>query len=319
MSYQVEPENYKDPVEIRQAFVDTLIEEARDNKSLVVLDADLMSSSGLGNFARIYPDRAFNLGIMEAHMVGAAAGLSLAGFTPVVHTFAPFASRRVFDQAVLSGAYANNSITIVGTDPGLSAALNGGTHTVLEDIAMYRSVPNTIIFDISDSVQVISVLRYRIKNSQGLCYIRLSRRGQRRIYREGSLFTPGEFPLVRDGKDITIFVAGILVSSALDAADILQREGVSVRILDCFSLSQLDVSAIKKASEETMHLVAIDNHNVNGGLASAIADILVTECPKQLHRIGMSTFSEAGTFEYLLDKFGYTGDHIANRIRKILN
>jgi len=319
MNYIISKTHEKDPVEPRNAVAEALTQEAQTNNKIVVFDADLIGSSGLAKFQNTFPKRMFNVGIMEAHMVGAAAGMSITGFTPFIHSFAPFASRRVFDQAVLSGAYSDNSITIIGTDPGINSVYNGGTHTALEDIAMYRSVPNTMVFDISDSIQADAVIRYRIKNPQGLCYIRLARRGLKKIYEQNSIFTPGQFPIIREGKDVTIFTTGILVSQALDAANILEKSGISVRILDCFSLSHMDIEAIQKSAKETRCLVALDNHNIYGGLASAISDVLTTYYPAKLHRVGMTTFSEVGDLNYLLDKFGFTGEKLAQSIKLFLS
>lgn len=315
MTYQIHKQHTPDSKEIRIAIVDTLINEARNNSKIVLVDADLMSSSGFTKFQKEFPERALNFGIMEAHMAGAAAGLAITGMLPFIHSFAPFASRRIFDQVVVSSAYANNSVTIIGTDPGINAAMNGGTHTTLEDIAMFRSLPNTQIFEVSDSAQAEAIINYRINNPEGLCYIRTVRRPLYKIYNNGSTFIPGKFPIVREGKDITIFASGIMVSQAIDAANILEKDNISVRILDVFSLSMMDIDAIKLAAAETSCLVALDNHNIHGGLASAIADILVEHCPTKLHRIGMTTFSEVGSLPYLLDKFGFTGEKIALKIK----
>ncbi len=318
MSYKIVKEFKTDPIEIRTAITDALIAEAQSNDKIVVIDTDLMSASGLSKFQKAFPDRGLNFGIMEAHMASAAAGMSITGLMPFIHSFAPFASRRIFDQVVVSSAYANNPITIIGTDPGVNSAVNGGTHTALEDIAMFRSVSNTKIYSVSDSAQAKAIIQYRIKNPEGLCYIRTPRRPMYKIYEDGSTFTPGEFPVVREGNDVTIFTTGIMLSQAVDCAMILEKESVSVRIVDTFSLSDMDVDTIVKAAKETSCLLAIDNHNVNGGIASAVADVLVEHYPAKLHRIGMTSFSEVGSVPYLLDRFGFSGEKIASKIRSIL-
>ncbi|MGL4394611.1 MAG: transketolase family protein [Brevinema sp.] len=318
MSYKIFSKHSPDPKEIRAAITDTLIDAAKTNSKIMVVDADLMSSSGFVKFQKTYPDRALNFGIMEAHMTGAAAGLSISGMMPFIHSFAPFASRRIFDQAVVSCAYANNPITIVATDPGINAAMNGGTHTTFEDVAMFRAVANTKIYEPSDSVQAEWIIKNRIAHPEGLCYIRAARRGIKQIYEAGSTFTPGVFPVVREGQDVTIFTTGILVSQAIDAAELLEKDGISVRILDAFSLSEMDIDAIVKAAKETSCLVAIDNHNVNGGLASAIADVLVEHHPAKLHRLGMTTFSQVGSLNFLLDHFGLSGEKIAQKVKSFL-
>ncbi|MGL4367728.1 MAG: transketolase family protein [Brevinemataceae bacterium] len=319
MSYKTFSTLEVDSIEIRTAIAQTLIEEAEKKSDIVVLDADLISSSGLGVFQKKFPSRTFNVGIMEAHMMGAAAGLSITGFFPFIHTFAPFASRRIFDQATLSGAYSNNSVTILASDPGIASCFNGGTHTTFEDIAMYRTLPNTIIFDLADTVQAASVIKSRINTyREGLCYIRFPRRGIYKIYQENSEFSLGKFPIAKQGSDIAIFTSGLTLSYALEAAYSLEKENISVRVIDCFTPSHMDKETILAAAKECQHLIAIENHSIHGGLASAVADVLIENHPVKLHRIGTHTFSEVGDLTYLAHKFGFSAEQITSYIKKLV-
>ena len=318
MSYKIIEHIDLDQMSLRDAIVDTLIEEAQNNPCIVVGDADLMSASGLDRFQQQFPDRAFNFGIMEAHMASSAAGLSIAGFIPFIHSFSVFNSRRNFDQVTISGAYAGNSITLWGTDPGITAQYNGGTHNGLEDIGLYRTLPNVLIFDVCDSTQAKAIIQYRIEHSEGLCYIRSARNIFPKIYDSNSKFTPGIFPVVRQGKDVALFASGITVSEAIKASYILSQENISVRVIDCFTPSHMDINTIVQAAEECSLLIALDNHSIRGGVASAVADVLVEHCPKKLHRIGIENFGEVGSFTYLIKKHGLDSESIVRKIRMFL-
>ena len=209
--------------EVLGATIPRLCEE--DDK-VIYLDADLMSCIGTAKWAAAHPDRAIDCGIAEANMIGIAAGLSSVGFKPVVHTFGPFASRRVFDQVFLSGAYAKNSITISGSDPGVCAAYNGGTHMPFEDMALYRAIPDAYVFDITDTAMLEDLLKQCV-DIHGIKYIRVGRKNNARMYEPGSKFEIGKGILTKDnGNDATVIAAGIMVDKAMQAADILAEENI---------------------------------------------------------------------------------------------
>ncbi|MGL5721619.1 MAG: transketolase family protein [Brevinema sp.] len=305
----------KDTVEIRKSCVDEIIKVAQNDSSICFVETDLASSSGSSSFGKQYPDRFFNIGIMEAEAVSVAAGLAVTGMKPFVHSFAPFAARRCFDQAVVSSAYADLPMVILGSDPGITTAYNGGTHTTFEDIAMFRALSNTRVFDVCDSEQMRKVISLIIKDFKGLNYIRFSRRPSYKIYSDAMEFTIGKGVEVREGKDICIFTSGAMVSQAIDAADILSKEGKTVRIIDLFTIHPIDEEIIIKAAKECSVLVSLDNHNVRGGLGSAVAEVLTSHLPKKLHRIGATTFGQVGTYDQLLELYGWTGEQLAKTIK----
>ena len=202
-----------------RAFKDVLGETiprmAKEDPDVVYLDADLMSCIGTAKWAKENPDRAINCGIAEANMAGVAAGLSAVGLKPFIHTFGPFASRRMYDQIFLSGGYAGNSVTVIGTDPGVCAAFNGGTHMPFEDMALYRAIPKSYVFDITDAAMLESVLE-QCKDIHGVKYIRVGRKNNMKMYEDGSTFEIGKGIVVKeDGSDAVIFACGIMVGERL--------------------------------------------------------------------------------------------------------
>lgn len=303
--------------EIRYAIIEALQDLSATQKSIVVLDADLMSASGIVKLQKTMPERVFNLGIMEANMIGMASGLSLAGFIPFVHTFSPFAFRKCLDQIFLSSAYSNVPITMLSSDPGLCSQTNGGSHTALEDIGTLNSFENVKIYDISDSEQAKWAVEDRVINRQGFGYIRYPRRPLKAIYQENSTFTYGKAPILLDGNDVGIFASGLMLSIALDVAKILQAEGMRVRLLDCFSISQPDVQEIVKTAEQCRFLFSLDNHNIRTGLGSIIANVLVQHHPKALHKFGVQGYSQVGELGGLLKLYKLDAESISEKIKSI--
>ena len=209
--------------DMRTALADTLIELEGTNDRILWLDADLMASSGMNRFKAAYPDKVINCGIQEANMFGVAAGLSEEGFIPFVHSFGAFASRRIADQIFMSGVYARQDVRIVGSDPGISAGPNGGTHISLEDIGILRSLPGTIILEPCDPVQLRSVIA-QTTSQRGIFYIRLMRKTKEQFYEEGAVFRLGKASILREGKDLSIITCGtICIKEALKAADYMTK------------------------------------------------------------------------------------------------
>ena len=210
--------------ELRDCVVETLQELMKDDDKITALEADLGGASGFTKIKKTNPERFIQCGIAEANMMGVAAGLSLTGFKPFTHTFAPFATRRVFDQLFLSGAYAGNTINVYGSDPGFSVASNGGTHTAWEDVALIREIPGAVICDPADDVQMEWIIKEFLK-MEGIHYVRSNRKAVRNVYKKGSSFKIGQGNILKEGKDILIIAAGQLVSEALDCAEELEKEG----------------------------------------------------------------------------------------------
>jgi len=313
MSIAILKELKKDSEMMRSVYCATLMEMAEKDDRVVVLDADLMKSMGMIPFLNKYPQRTFNCGVQEANMIGVAAGLSATGKIPFVHTFGPFATRRCFDQVFISAAYAKLNVRITGSDPGITAAYNGGTHMPFEDMGLMRNVPGITLLEPADSVMLKDVLK-KIKDMYGVFYVRLLRKEPVRIYQEGSTFEIGKGIVLRDGTDVTVIASGIMVSEALEAADILQTKGISAKIVNIFTWKPIDTELILKCAEETGAVVTVENHSIINGLGSAVAEVLAEGFPVPLERIGSrDRFGEVGSVDYLKKTFEMTAADIAKR------
>ena len=302
--FKVKNEIVMDSVEMRAAFCRTLIEMAKTDERIVALDADLMGAMGTIPFRTAFPDRTVDCGIQEANMIGVAAGLSAKGKIPFAHTFGTFASRRACDQIVLSCAYAGLNVKIMGSDPGVTAALNGGTHMALEDLGIMRGIPEITVVEPTDVVMLENLLP-QLKDAYGVAYIRLVRKNCESIYEAGSTFEVGKANLLADGKDVTIIAMGYCVSQALLAKQALEAEGISARVVDMFTLKPLDRQAVIDAAKATGAIVTAENHYINNGLGSAVAEVLCEEYPVPMVRVGVKDhFGEVGARDFLADKFG---------------
>lgn len=289
---------------------------AQEDKDVVYLDADLMSCIGTAKWAKENPDRAINCGIAEANMVGIAAGMSAVGFKPIVHTFGSFASRRCYDQVFLSGAYAGNSVTIIGTDPGVCAAFNGGTHMPFEDMALYRAIPGAYVFDITDASMLESVLE-QCKDIAGVKYIRVGRKNNKKMYEDGSKFEIGKGIVVKeDGADAVVIACGIMVAKAMEAAELLAKEGIKITVIDMFTVKPLDEELVLKYAKSTGAVVTAENHNKIGGLYSAVTEVLGLKQPVPVEYVAIEDeFGEVGPQDYLEDRFKLTAEHIASKVK----
>lgn len=306
--------------ELRVAVVDALKEAMGENEKLVALDADLGGASKWTDLIKSNPDRFINVGIAEANMVGVAAGLNLTGYVPFIHTFGPFATRRVLDQIFLSGAYSKNTINIFGSDPGFAAGHNGGTHTTWEDMALLRSIPNVVICDAADAVQMEWIVK-EFSKMTGVHYVRGTRKGVRKVYEEGSTFEIGKGNLLREGQDYLIVASGQLVSEALEVADHLNQKGVTVDVIDMFTVKPLDQELLLERLAGKKRVITIENHSITGGLGSAVAEVLADNgLAVPLKRIGVDNrFGQVGTPDFLQEEFGLTTEKMIEQIedRKI--
>ncbi|WP_313631631.1 transketolase C-terminal domain-containing protein [Enterococcus devriesei] len=304
--------------ELRVTVVDALKELMTENQKIVALDADLGGASGWTSIAKDYPNNFINVGIAEANMVGVAAGLSLTGYTPFIHTFGPFATRRVLDQIYLSGAYADNTITIFGSDPGFAAGHNGGTHTTWEDVALLRSIPNVVICDAADEVQMDWIIKTFSKR-KGIHYVRGNRKGVKNVYAPGSTFEIGKGNLLKEGQEILIVAAGQLVSEALEVAKTLETKGSSVEVIDMFTIKPLDKELLLERLVGKKTVVTIENHSITGGLGSAVAEVLADNgLAVPLTRIGVDErFGQVGTPDFLQAEFGLTTETILAQLKSL--
>lgn len=286
--------------------------------NVIYLDADLMSCSGTLKYAQAHPDRTINCGIAEANMIGVACGLAAVGFKPIAHSFGPFASRRCFDQVFLSAGYAKNDITVIGTDPGVTAALNGGTHMPFEDVALYRTIPGATVIDASDPTLLESVLRQCV-DRPGVKYIRVGRKKYAKIYADGSELPIGKAVTLREGNDVVFFAAGIMLHEAMQAAQTLEAEGIHAAVVDCFTIKPIDADAIETWAGRTGAAVVCENHNCHGGLYSAVTEVLAQRRPIPVERVAVEDeFGEVGPQSYLQERFGLTAEHVAAQARAVL-
>ena len=318
MSVKVAANNGMGDKELRKEFCDTLIAMAEEDNRVVVLDADLMNAAGTKPFRAAFPERTFDCGVQEANMIGVAAGLSSRGFIPFTHTFGPFAARRACDQIFMSCAYAKQNVKVVGSDPGITAALNGGTHMPFEDMGIMSTIPEMTVVEPCDAVSVGKVTRLA-KDTYGTWYIRLHRKPAPVIYEAESEFVVGKANLLHEGSDVTIIAMGYMVAEALKAAHSLAAQGISVRVLDMWCLKPLDVEAVLHAAKETGAIVTAENHNIKNGLGSAVASALALNCPVPLEMVGVQDeFGEVGQVPYLAERFNLTADEIEAKVKKVL-
>lgn len=234
-------------MEVRKVFAATLEKMMRENENIVMLDADLAKAGGTFGLREIFPDRAFDVGIAEANMACVAAGLAAYGFVPFIHSFAPFASRRIFDQIAVSIAYGGNNVKIIGSDPGIAAELNGGTHMSFEDVAAMRAIPGMLIFEPVDARQMEEAMP-AIVEYDGPVYVRMFRKETPDVFTEPDYkFNLFKADVLREGTDVSIFVTGLLTSDALRAADMLREEGVSAEVINIHTLKPVDRQAVLKS------------------------------------------------------------------------
>ena len=296
--------------EVFEVFSEAMEELILEDSSVVYIDADLMASMRTKELWKKYPERVFNTGIQEANMAGVAGGMFLAGMKPYIHSFAPFASRRAFDQIYLSIGYAGKSARIIGSEPGICAADNGGTHMTFEDMALMRSIPGACVVDVSDAAMLKAFLKQTV-NRRGVTYIRTPRRGLPDIYETGTNFEEGKGKVLREGGDVTIVASGIMVGTALRAAGMLYAHGIDAMVVDPVTVKPLDAELIEQCARNTKYVVTVENHSVTGGLGSAVAECLSETYPVRMRRIGVQErFGEVGNESYLRECFNLRTEDI---------
>lgn len=313
--YQVKSVFEKEVREMRAVYCQTLQELARENDRICILDADLVGSSGVKPFFQEFPDRAVDCGIQENNMIGVAAGLSAAGMIPFAHSFGPFASRRCVDQIFISCAYAKANVRIVGSDPGVTAAYNGGTHMPFEDMGTLMSIPKITLVEPTDSVQLRWLLQ-TLEKEYGVYYIRLLRKNAVGVFEAGSQFQLGRFARLREGADAAVVCSGIMVGEALKAAALLEQEGIRIAVLNAFTWKPMDDETLAEYARSCGCVVTAENHNILGGLGSAVANSLSRSCPVPVEMVGVEDeFGEVGTEDFLRRRFDLTAEHIVRAVR----
>lgn len=308
--------NFNEKIATRQSFGESLEKLGKENKNVVVLDADLSGATKTNIFAKSFPDRFFDMGIAEQNMLGVAAGLATCNKIPFASTFAVFATGRGYDQIRNSICYPNLNVKICGTHAGVTVGEDGATHQMLEDINLMRALPNMKIICPSDDIQT----KWAIKESasiKGPVYIRLCRLATPKIYEENQNFSFGKGVQFGDGTVATVFATGVTVSEALIAQEKLKNEGINIRVVDIHTIKPIDKELIVKCAKETNKLISIEDHNIIGGLGTAISDVLIEEYPKKLVKLGVKdTFGKSGKAGELLEYFGLTSKAIIEEVKK---
>ena len=294
----------------RQSYGEALLELGKENKNVVVFDADLSTATKTNLFAKEFPDRFFDMGIAEQNMISTAAGIATCGKIAYASTFAVFAAGRAYDQIRNSVCYPKLNVKICATHAGITVGEDGATHQMLEDISMMRTLPNMTVISTSDDIETKWAVK-EISKINGPVYLRLSRLATPVIYNENQKFEIGKAIQIGDGTDATIFATGVTVSEALKAQEQLKENGIDVRVVDIHTIKPIDRDIIIKCAKETKKLISIEDHNVVGGLGSAISEVLTDECPTKLIRLGINdTFGKSGNAVELMEYFGITAENI---------
>lgn len=290
-------------VATRQSYGEALKELGMKKENIVVLDADLAEATKTSIFAKEFPNRFFDMGIAEQNMIGTAAGLATCGKIPYASTFAVFAAGRAYDQIRNSVCYPNLNVKICATHAGITVGEDGATHQMIEDISMMRTLPNMTVISTSDDTQTKWAVE-EISKIQGPVYLRLCRLATPVIYENKDDFKIGKAVQIGDGEDATIFATGVTVSEALKAKEALKMQGINVRVVDIHTIKPIDKEMIIKCAQETKMLISVEDHNVIGGLGSAISEVLVQEYPCKLEMMGIQdTFGKSGKAEELLSYY----------------
>lgn len=303
----------------RDAYGEALKELGKINKDIVVLDADLSGSTKTGVFAKEFPERFINVGIAEQNLIGTAAGLATTGKIPFASSFAMFAAGRAFEIIRNSVAYPKLNVKIAATHAGLTVGEDGASHQALEDISIMRTIPNMVVLNPADGVETKAAIK-KAAEYKGPVYIRLGRSKVPVIFDEESYeFEIGKGIKLREGTDVTIIATGIMVSLAMEAAEILKKEGLEARVINMHTIKPIDKDIILEAARETRAIVTAEEHNIIGGLGSAVAEVLVESYPTVMERVGvMDTFGESGNGDELLKKYGLTAENIAVAARRAI-
>lgn len=302
----------------RDAYGQALAELGATNDKVVVLDADLSKSTKTNDFKKLFPERFFNIGIAEQNLMGTAAGFAATGKIPFASSFAVFAVGRAYDQIRNSIAYPRLNVKIAATHAGLTVGEDGGSHQMLEDIALMRAVPNMTVIVPADGVEtrqaVLAAAAY-----DGPVYIRLGRPKVPVLFGEDYEFEIGKGVVLRDGSDVTLVATGIMVSKAVEAAETLAAEGINAAVVNISTIKPLDDALLIAMAQKTGAVVTCEEHNIYGGLGSAVAEVLVENCPVPMTRVGVEdSFGESGLPDQLLEKYGLTVDNIVKKAKAVI-
>ena len=305
-------------MEMRAVYAACLAEMMKEDKHVCVLDADLSKASGTLALYKQFPEQMFDCGVAEQNMASIAAGLSSYGFKPWIESFTPFATRRICDQIAISISYAKRNVKIVGTDPGISAELNGGTHMSMEDIGVIRSIPGMVIFEPVDEVQLRAAMPV-LNDYDGPVYVRLFRKQLPVVFKDDYKFDLFKADTIREGKDLTIFVSGMLTADVVEAAQLLADEGIDAEVINIHTIKPIDRETVIASARKTGTVLTVENHNVIGGLQSAVLETLAAE-KIPVCAVGVEDrFGEVGKLPYLREAMGLTVENIVAGAKKALS
>lgn len=299
----------------RESYGNALAELGKEKADLVVLDADLAGATKTGVFKKAFPDRFIDCGIAECNMAGIAAGLSTCGKVPFMSTFAMFAAGRAYEQVRNSIGYPHNNVKIGATHAGISVGEDGASHQCLEDLALMREIPGMVVLNPSDDIEAKAAVRAAYEH-EGPVYLRFGRAAVPVINDKPDYkFEIGKGIVLREGKDVTIFATGLCVPESLAAADILKEKGIDAEVINIHTIKPLDEELVIASAKKTGRVYTAEEHSINGGLGSAVAEVLSENCPTRLTRIGINdVFGESGPAGELIRKYGLDAESIANRI-----
>ena len=304
-------------MEMRAVYAECMAARMKEDPRVCILDADLSRACGTRGLYEKFPNQMFDCGIAEQNMASIAAGLASYGFKPYIESFTPFATRRICDQVAISIAYARQNVKVVGTDPGIFAELNGGTHMSFEDIAVMRSIPGMVIVEPVDEVQLRAALP-AIDGHEGCLYLRLFRKEAPKVFEEGYRFDLFRADQLREGGDLSIFVSGQLTRDTLDAADQLRQEGIACDVYNIHTIKPNDRETVIATARKTGAVLTVENHSLIGGLRSAVLEALSEE-RVPVKGVGIEDrFGEVGKADYLKTRFGLTAAAIADKALEAL-
>jgi len=297
----------------------TLADLGKTNKNIVVIDCDLSGSTMTKHFKAAFPERFFNAGIAEQDAVTMAVGLSTTGKIPFVSTFAVFASGRAWEQIRNGVCYPKFNVKVVATHCGITVGEDGASHQALEDVAIMRAIPNMTVIAPADATEVREVIKWAAEYN-GPVYVRVSRANLPVIFKEGEYkFNPNKAVVMKEGKDITVVTNGETTCEVLKAAEILEKEGISLEVVHVPVVKPLDAETIVKSAQKTGRVVTVENHSIIGGLGGAVCEALSEQCPTKVTRIGINDqFGQTGTADELMAYYGLTGDKLAEKIKGLV-
>jgi len=304
-------------IAIRDVFGEALMELGAANENIVVLEADVGSSTKSITFGKEYPERYFNVGISEINMVNMATGLALTGFTPYVNTFAVFIASRALDPVQSLIAYDGLNVRLCGAYCGLSDSYDGASHQAITDIAAMRAIPGMTVISVADPMETKKAV-FALAAYEGPVYLRLSRAEVPALYNQEKEFVIGKGIVLKEGSDVTIIATGTILYQVVKAAELLEEDGIRAAVVNIHTIQPIDKELLIEYAKKTGAVLTVEEHSIYGGLGSAVTEVLACECPVPVSIMGMTGFAESGALDQLLEKYGYSAENIAKRAKEVM-